>query len=66
MKLFKILIIRDFFSYESNEDELNDQSVDGDETRSFDDYDNYPPMNGKLRAARSTDFLNNNSSLGSR
>lgn len=69
---FKILIPGFLLvcSYESNEDELNDQSIDGDDSRSLDDYDSYPPVNGnqfgKLRTARSTDFLNNNSSLSSR
>jgi hypothetical protein len=46
------------FSYESNDDELKDHGVEDDD-RSFDDFDSYPPMNGKLRASRSIDFLNN-------
>jgi hypothetical protein len=53
-------------SYESNEDELKDHGVVDDDYRSYDEYDNYPPMNGKLRASRSIDVLNNNSSFSPR
>lgn len=47
------------FSYESNDDELNNLDNEVDEI-------DYPPMFGKLRAAKSIDALNNSSSISSR